>query len=72
VTSRIEIERRGGYRPGSGRLKTLGAIRKTVSLDEGTIEKGKTIGGGELSRGIRRAVADFPLPDADSGAKENE
>jgi hypothetical protein len=37
--------------------------RKNVSLDDATIAKALVIGKGELSRGIRRAVAEFAMDD---------
>lgn len=53
----------GGFRPGSGRRAedgTCGMVRKNVTLDEASIDRLRTLGGGDLSLGIRRAAATLP------------
>ena len=50
----------GGARRGGGRQTADGAqgvIRKNVTLDVGSIDKLRALGGGDLSLGIRRAAA---------------
>lgn len=46
----------GGAREGSGRPK-IGAQRVNVSLDEETLNRAREIGAGNVSEGLRRAVA---------------
>jgi hypothetical protein len=46
---------RGGKREGAGRPPT-GVRKVQITLDDKTIEKGKKIGEGNLSRGVRIAV----------------
>jgi hypothetical protein len=46
---------RGGRREGAGRPST-GVRKIQITLDDKTIEKGKKIGEGNLSRGVRIAV----------------
>lgn len=52
--------KRGGARPNAGRKPSTsdgGAIlRKTVTLDQTTIDEAIKLGDGELSEGLRRAV----------------
>lgn len=53
---------RGGARAGAGRVTADGAqgvIRKNVTLDQVSIDKLRTLGGGDLSLGIRRAAANL-------------
>lgn len=54
---------RGGIRKGQGRKAPDGVVdtvRVNVSLDPATIEKARDIGDGNLSAGIRIAVAKAP------------
>ena len=53
----------GGSREGSGRPK-IGAQRVNVSLDEETLKRAREIGAGNVSEGLRRAVAAFTPPDS--------
>jgi len=53
----------GGSREGSGRPK-IGAQRVNVSLDEETLRRAREIGAGNVSEGLRRAVAAFTPPDS--------
>ena len=55
--------KRGGARPGAGRppLDTVAMSRANVTLDIKTVEKAKKIGTGNLSEGIRLAVAKYKL-----------
>lgn len=63
--------RRGGKRPGAGRPAEVKLPRpKTVSLDPATIERAREIGGGNLSAGIRRAVASFGFESNADGSQE--
>lgn len=48
----------GGPRKGSGRIAT-GSKQIGVTLDPGTVEKARLIGEGNVSEGLRRAVAAF-------------
>ena len=60
--------RRGGKRSGAGRpAEVKHPCQKTVSLDLATIERAREIGDGNISAGIRRAVASF-YSDKRSGA----
>jgi hypothetical protein len=57
---------RGGVRPGAGRPVTGVNYRvKTVTIDDATIERARKIGNGNISVGVRRAVAAFPISDID-------
>ncbi len=54
----------GGHREGSDRAATTITTRRikltrriTCTLDDDTLSKARELGGGNLSRGIRRAVA---------------
>lgn len=53
-------KQRGGARPGAGRKAPTSdggdLIRKTVTLDQRTIDAAKHLGYGELSEGLRLAV----------------
>jgi hypothetical protein len=53
--------KRGGARKGAGKRADLPtpAKRVTVTLDEATLSKARTIGRGNVSAGIRMAVAKF-------------
>jgi hypothetical protein len=54
----------GGKRANAGHKAKDGATglkRVNVSLDEPTVSKAKSIGDGEMSLGIRRAVKDYKL-----------
>ena len=46
-----------------GRTETLPAVRVNVTLDEATKAKARAIGQGELSAGLRIAVAAFEQVD---------
>ena len=48
-------------RPLTGETKMM---PRTVKLDDATVERGRALGGGNLSLGIRRALAISPRPDA--------
>lgn len=51
---------RGGGRKPVGSAPT---IRKNVSLPPETIAKARKIGAGNVSEGVRRAVAEYPMDD---------
>ena len=55
------ITTRGGARPNAGRRAdlTTPANRVTVTLPYETIERARVIGGGNVSAGIRAAVAKY-------------
>jgi hypothetical protein len=52
-------------RPPTGAVQ----IKRTVSLDDATVEKLRAYGGGYLSVGIRRAAELIPLPGDDGMRK---
>ena len=51
----LQLAPRGGKREGAGR-PAIGVRRVQLSLDDETIDKGKKIGDGNLSHGVRIAV----------------
>lgn len=55
-----QTHKRGGARPNTGRKPGTSdggsMLRKTVTLDQTTINKAIELGDGELSEGLRRAV----------------
>lgn len=53
-----KTEGRGGKREGAGRPST-GVRKVQITLDEQTIDEGKKIGDGNLSRGVRTAVKEY-------------
>jgi hypothetical protein len=56
---------RGGKREGAGR-PSIGVRKVQLSLDDQTIDKGKNIGAGNLSLGVRIAVREHkkkPRPE---------
>lgn len=55
-------------KPGRPLIGEEPLIRKQVTIDKETIEKGKKIGGGYLSTGIRKAVISYEVTDDE---KEN-
>lgn len=55
-----EKSKRGGTRPGAGRPAEIADARRVnVTLDPATIERAKEIGAGNVSQGIRTAVAAY-------------
>lgn len=52
---------RGGKRAGAGRKPIAGIRPVRLTLDEQTISKGQTIGDGNLSAGVRKAIKRFPV-----------
>lgn len=60
VAVALGVSTHGGGRPGAGRPTADGATgmqRKNVSLDQVTIDGARALGDGDLSLGLRRAVA---------------
>ena len=58
----METSNRGGKRPGAGRKPIAGIRPIQLTLDESSIAKGKLIGEGNLSAGVRKAIKRFPAP----------
>ena len=53
---------RGGKRTGAGRKPIEGIRPIQLTLDESSIAKGKLIGEGNLSAGVRKAIKRYPAP----------
>jgi len=66
----IVTTKRGGARPGAGIAKDCTTVTRVrqVTIDDERANKARAIGGGNLSRGIRRAID--ALPEVKKGERD--
>lgn len=59
-------KRKRKNKPGQGRKPGPIPVKPVrLSLDDATVSKGRAIGSGNLSAGVRTAVDHFPIPEND-------